>query len=67
MNTAVELPVKQGAVAPSRPAFDVFGSLQRQIDRLFDRQSPGQADRLFRGDRKGSGAAWQCMLPRIEA
>jgi hypothetical protein len=41
MNTAVELPVKQGAVAPSRPAFDVFGSLQRQIDRLFDRQSPG--------------------------
>jgi HSP20 family protein len=40
MNTPVEVPVKQGAVVPSRPAFDVFGSLQRQIDRLFDDFTP---------------------------
>ena len=40
MNTAVEVPVKQGAVAPSRPALDIFGSLQRQIDRLFEDFTP---------------------------
>lgn len=40
MNTSVQVPVKQGAVAPSRPGFDVFSSLQRQIDRLFDDFAP---------------------------
>jgi HSP20 family protein len=40
MNTAVEVPVKQGAVVPARAPFDVFGSLQRQIDRLFEDFTP---------------------------
>jgi HSP20 family protein len=40
MNTSVEVPVKQSAVVPTRPGLDVFSSLQRQIDRLFDDFSP---------------------------
>ena len=40
MNTPVEVPVKQGAVAPLRPTFDFLGPLQQQIDRLFEDFSP---------------------------
>ncbi len=40
MNTAVEVPVKQGASAPTRPIPDVFGALHQQIDRLFEEFAP---------------------------
>jgi len=39
MSTAVEIPVKQGVPA-TRPIPDVFGALQRQIDRLFEDFTP---------------------------
>jgi HSP20 family protein len=40
MTVSTQVPVKQGAAAPSRPALSVFGSLQREIDRLFDDFTP---------------------------
>ncbi|HVM99164.1 MAG TPA: Hsp20/alpha crystallin family protein [Caulobacteraceae bacterium] len=40
MNTAVEVPVKQGAVTAPKPFPDMFGPLQRQIDRLFEDFAP---------------------------
>jgi len=40
MNAPVQVPVKTGAVAPARPGFGLFGSLQREIDRLFDDFAP---------------------------
>ncbi len=40
MNAPARIPVKQGAAVPSRPIFNVFGSLQREIDRLFEDFSP---------------------------
>ena len=40
MNTAIEVPVKQGASAPTRPVPDVFGALHQQIDRLFEDFAP---------------------------
>lgn len=36
MANPTQVPVKQAAPAPTRPALSVFGSLQREIDRLFD-------------------------------
>jgi len=45
METQTPVPVKQGATAP-RPLFNVFGSLQREVDRLFDEfSSPFAAGR----------------------
>jgi HSP20 family protein len=35
--------VKQGVAFPTRPTFGMFGSLQREIDRLFDDFAPGAA------------------------
>jgi HSP20 family protein len=41
MDAPTQVPVKQGAAAPTRPMFNVFGSLQREIDRLFEDFTPG--------------------------
>ena len=43
MNTAVEVPVKQGVPAPTRVYPDVFGALHQQIDRLFEDFAPMRA------------------------
>jgi HSP20 family protein len=43
MATTTQVPVKQGAVTPARAPFNVFGSLQREIDRLFEDFAPGLA------------------------
>src|ERR1019366_1653509 len=40
MNDLTTIPVKQSAAAPSRSVFNVFGSLQREIDRLFEDFNP---------------------------
>jgi HSP20 family protein len=40
MNAPTKVPVTQSATAPTRPFPGVFGSLQREIDRLFDDFSP---------------------------
>jgi HSP20 family protein len=40
MNAPTQVPVKQTAAVPMRPMFNVFGSLQREIDRLFDDMTP---------------------------
>ena len=40
MDDQTQVPVKQGALAAMRPAFSAFGSLQREIDRLFEDFSP---------------------------
>jgi HSP20 family protein len=40
MSASTQVPVKQGAVAPSRPVFNVFGSLRSEIDRLFEDFAP---------------------------
>ena len=45
MNDMARVPVKQAAAAPSRPTFNVFGSLQREIDRLFEDFTPAFAGR----------------------
>ncbi len=42
MPNLVQVPVKQGAMTTRAP-FNVFGSLQREIDRLFDDFSPAFA------------------------
>jgi HSP20 family protein len=42
MGAPTQVPVKQGAAAPTRPMFNVFGSLQREIDRLFEDFTPGR-------------------------
>jgi len=38
-----QVPVKQGAAVQARPFSTVFGSLQREIDRLFDEFTPAFA------------------------
>jgi HSP20 family protein len=43
MNAPARIPVRQGALTPSRPVFNVFGSLQREIDRLFEDFTPALA------------------------
>jgi HSP20 family protein len=43
MATETQAPVKQSAATPARPMFNVFGSLQREIDRLFEDFAPGVA------------------------
>lgn len=40
MNAPTKVPVKQGIAAPTLPFPGVFGSLQREIDRLFEDFSP---------------------------
>jgi HSP20 family protein len=40
MNAPTTIPVKQAVALPTRPAFNVFGSLQREIDRLFEDFAP---------------------------
>jgi HSP20 family protein len=40
MTASAQVPVKQGAPVPTRHFPHVFGSLQREIDRLFDDFSP---------------------------
>ncbi|MFI4974374.1 MAG: Hsp20/alpha crystallin family protein [Caulobacterales bacterium] len=40
MNAPAQIPVRQGAGFPTRPVFNVFGSLQREIDRLFEDFAP---------------------------
>jgi HSP20 family protein len=40
MNAPVQVPVKTGAAAAARPGFGLFGSLQREIDRLFEDFTP---------------------------
>jgi len=47
MNVPAKIPVQQAAMAPTRPAVGMFGSLQREIDRLFDDFSPAMS--LVRG------------------
>jgi HSP20 family protein len=41
MNTPAPVNVKQGEAVPVRSPFGMFGSLQREIDRLFDDFAPG--------------------------
>ena len=40
MNAPTQIPVKANAPAVVRPGFNVFGSLQREIDRLFEDFAP---------------------------
>jgi HSP20 family protein len=40
MSATTQVPVKRDAAPPSRPGFNVFGSLQREIDRLFEDFTP---------------------------
>ena len=40
MNDIAKVPVTQGAAVATRPIFSVFGSLQREIDRLFEDFTP---------------------------
>lgn len=40
MNAPTQVPVKQSAAVPTRPFFSVFGSLQRESDRLFEDFTP---------------------------
>jgi HSP20 family protein len=40
MNAPAQIPVKSGAQLVAHPAFNVFGSLQREIDRLFEDFTP---------------------------
>lgn len=40
MNDLAKTPVKQGATVATRPVLGVFGSLQREIDRLFEDFTP---------------------------
>ena len=48
MNTPAPVNVKQGEAVPVRSPFGMFGSLQREIDRLFDDFAPGFAAPLGR-------------------
>jgi HSP20 family protein len=58
MNALTQVPVKHGAAATARPAFsNVFGSLQREIDRLFEDFTPA-----FLGNRALSGCACRLNL-----
>jgi HSP20 family protein len=43
MKLSTQVPVKQDSAAPSRPSFNIFGSLQREIDRLFEDFTPSFA------------------------
>ena len=43
MDAQTQVPVKQGAAPAPRPFFNVFGSLQREIDRLFEDFGPAFA------------------------
>ena len=40
MNDLAKVPVTQGATAVTRPMFGMFGTLQREIDRLFEDFTP---------------------------
>jgi HSP20 family protein len=43
MNDLAKIPVTQAAAIASRPVFNPFSSLQREIDRLFEDLTPGFA------------------------
>lgn len=43
MTAQTQAPVKQATALPTRPVFNMFGSLQREIDRLFEDFSPAFA------------------------